>query len=118
MRYWLNDVQYSSWNFFVSVSAAIDRLKEFGLPLPNYIDFSDNSHSGKAYLKWNLIPLRSVSGLERYRDRHFLTQAAKALVGFLRAFGADPAVTDLARWLRVPSSLNTKYLDQGKYSKR
>ncbi len=96
-----------------AVTAAMDRLKEFGLPLPNYVDFSGNGHAGGAYLKWNLIPLHSVAGLERYRDRHYWTQTAKALVGFLRPFGADPAVTDLARWLRVPGSLNAKYLDQG-----
>jgi len=96
-----------------AVQGALAKLEEANLPPPNHVDFSGNGFEGGAYLRWVLNPLSKDTKLERYRDRHFWTQTAKAIVDFLLPFGADTAVTDLSRYLRVPGSLNSKYLDHG-----
>lgn len=96
-----------------AAKGALAKLEEAGFPPPNHVDFSGNGLDGGAYLRWSLNPLSKDTQLERYRDRHYWTQTAKAMVDFLLPFGADSSVTDLSRYLRVPGSLNSKYLDHG-----
>lgn len=96
-----------------AVKNSLDKLDKCGFPPPNHIDFSGNGFDGGAYIRWLFNPVTVHDSHERYRDRHYWTQTTKAMADFLSPFGADLSATDLARWLRVPGSLNSKYLDEG-----
>ena len=96
-----------------AVHRALAKLDECEFPPPNHVDFSGNGFDGGAYLRWKLIPLSSDTPLERHRDRYLYSQTVKAMVDFLAPYGADSSATDLSRLLRVPGSLNSKYLDRG-----
>lgn len=96
-----------------AVDGALNELRLEGIPPPNHVDYSGNGTAGGAYLRWLLEPRDAEGGLERSRDTKLWKSCIAKLVEALDIFGADPNATDLARWLRVPGSVNSKYSQDG-----
>jgi len=96
-----------------AVEGALNELRLEGIPPPNHVDYSGNGTAGGAYLRWILKPRDAEGGLERSRDIKLWKGCISKLVEVLEMFGADHNAKDLARWLRVPGSVNSKYSKDG-----
>ena len=96
-----------------AVDGALNEIRLEGIPAPNHVDYSGNGTVGGAYLRWLLEPRDAAGGLERSRDTKLWKNCIAKLVEALEMFGADQNAKDLARWLRVPGSVNSKYSQDG-----
>jgi hypothetical protein len=96
-----------------ALDGAMNVLNAAKLPPPNHIDFSGNGIDGGAYLRWLIDPLDNSDALDRYFDWKWWQEVMRDLATLLSPYGADHKSCDAGHWLRVPGSLNSKYLGTG-----
>lgn len=88
-------------------------IDQWRLPQPNHIDYSGNGTDGGIYLRWLIEPLAGGYDEEGTANYRLWSATMREAVKAFSVVGADSAATDAARVLRVPGSLNAKYLDTG-----
>ena len=96
-----------------AVEGALEKVQSAGMPPPNHIDYSGDGVNGGAYFRWLIEPRAAEDGLERFRDNNLWKDTAKGITDYLAEYGADKKTCELLRWLRVPGSINAKYLEAG-----
>src|SRR5262249_13240110 len=77
------------------------------------VDFSGNGTRGGIYVRWLIEPLNAETALQRWHDWQLWREVMKRLTVLLKPLGANGQAKDAARWLRVPGSINSKYIELG-----